>query len=175
MLDKRNLFRPQRAPARANCKPTHRGIKAMVAALIAGLLTSATSVPSPTLADGLMVVGSDRGGYLHDRLIEIENLQKNDIQVEIRGRVCFSTCTMFLGLPGTCVNPDTTFGFHGPSRSGRRLAPEDFDYFSQVMAAYHPEPLRTWFMEKGRKRINGVFRIKGTEIIRMGIPACRTA
>ncbi|CUH43022.1 hypothetical protein RUM4293_01911 [Ruegeria atlantica] len=39
MLDKRNLFHPQRAPARANCKPSHRGFKAMVAALFAGVLT----------------------------------------------------------------------------------------------------------------------------------------
>ncbi len=121
------------------------------------------------------VVGNDRGGYLHDRLIELENLQRNRVSVEIRGRVCFSTCTMFLGLPDTCVDPETTFGFHGPSQSGRRLSQEDFDYFSKVMADFYPEPLKSWFMNKGRNRISGVYKIKGAEIIRMGIAPCRTA
>ncbi|WP_170566468.1 hypothetical protein [Ruegeria atlantica] len=175
MLDIRKLFRTQRAPSGSKTQPVLGRSRVVAVAAFAGLLTAATSAYSWAFADGLMVVGSDRGGYLHDRLIEIENLQKNGIQVEIRGRVCFSTCTMFLGLPGTCVDPDTTFGFHGPSRSGRRLAPADFDHFSQVMAAYYPEPLKTWFMEKGRNRINGVYRVKGIEIIRLGIPACQAA
>ncbi|WP_235216174.1 hypothetical protein [Ruegeria halocynthiae] len=131
--------------------------------------------PSDVAAQQSYVVGSDRGGFLHDRLIELENLRRNGVQVEIRGRVCYSTCTMFLGLPKTCVTPDTVFGFHGPSRSGRRLAQRDFDYFSQVMADFYPEPLKTWFMQKGRNRVFGVHKIKGSEIIRMGVPACRTA
>ena len=130
---------------------------------------------SYTQAQTLHVVRSDRGGYLHDRLIELENLRRNGVQVQIRGRVCYSTCTMFLGLPDTCVMPDTTFGFHGPSRSGRKLDQEDFDYFSAVMAEYYPEPLKSWFMETGRTRIRGLFKIKGHELIRMGVPACQTA
>ncbi|MEX0302454.1 MAG: hypothetical protein AB3N24_08530 [Leisingera sp.] len=141
----------------------------------AACLVLAALQPSEAVAQQTYVVGSDRGGYLHDRLIEIGNLQRNNVRVEIRGRVCFSTCTMFLGLPGTCVDPNTTFGFHGPSRSGRRLAQADFDYFSRVMADYYPEPLKVWFMEKGRNRISGVYKIKGSEIIRMGVPACRSA
>lgn len=145
-----------------------------VARLFAALLTVATLVTAAH-AQQLYVVGSDRGGYLHDRLIELRNLERNGVQVEIRGRICYSTCTMFLGLPGTCVDPDTTFGFHGPSRSGRRLAQEDFDYFSQVMADYYPEPLKSWFMTKARNRINGLYKVKGRELIRMGVPACRTA
>ncbi|WP_254445885.1 hypothetical protein [Ruegeria arenilitoris] len=165
---------PQRKVSpRAVVEPWY-GIARKLAA-VATFLTFVLAAPAPARAQGPMIVGSDRGGYLHDRLIELENLQRHGIQVEIRGRVCFSTCTMFLGLPGTCVNPDTTFGFHGPSRSGRRLAPADFDYFSEVMASYYPEPLRTWFMDKGRNRINGVYKIKGTELIRLGIPSCQTA
>lgn len=121
------------------------------------------------------VVGSDHGGYLSDRLAELAQLQRRGARVEIRGQVCYSTCTMFLGLPGTCVNPNTEFGFHGPSRNGRRLAQQDFEYFSRVIADYYPEPLRNWFMAEGRNRISGIHRIKGQEIIRMGVPACRLA
>jgi hypothetical protein len=142
-------------------------MKRTVAALVVAL-----SCLTPVHASQPLRVGNDRGGYLHDRLIEIQNLLRNGIKIEIRGRVCFSTCTMFLGLPGVCVSPDTTFGFHGPSRSGRSLPPDQFDYFSEVMASFYPAPLKKWFMETGRHRINGVYKIKGTEIIRMGIPAC---
>lgn len=132
-------------------------------------------LPVTVQAQQSYVVGSDRGGYLHDRLVELGNLQRNNVRVEIRGRVCYSTCTMFLGLPGACVDPNTTFGFHGPSRSGRRMAQADFDYFSQVMANYYPKPLSDWFMAEGRNRISGIYKIKGSEIIRMGVPACQTA
>ena len=132
-------------------------------------------LPSAASAQQTYVVGSDRGGYLHDRLIELKNLKRSGVRVEIRGRVCYSTCTMFLGLPGACVDPNTTFGFHGPSRSGRRLAQEKFDYFSRVMADFYPEPLKAWFMAEGRNRISGIYKVKGSEIIRMGVKACRSA
>ncbi len=118
------------------------------------------------------VVGNDRGGYLHDRLIELGNLQRTGTPVQIRGRICYSTCTMFLGLPNACVDPNTTFGFHGPSQSGRRLSPQKFEYFSQVMANHYPAPLRSWFMREGRHRISGVYKMKGTDLIRMGVKSC---
>lgn len=131
--------------------------------------------PSFANAQQSYVVGNDRGGYLHDRLIEISNLKRNNVKIEIRGRVCYSTCTMFLGLPGTCVAPNTIFGFHGPSSNGRRLAQKDFDYFSRVMADYYPKPLQKWFMAEGRNRISGVYKIKGSQIIEMGVTACKAA
>ncbi|KIC18717.1 hypothetical protein [Leisingera sp. ANG-DT] len=149
----------------------HSGAKA---AAVLGLALMALQ-PSAAAAQQTYVVGSDRGGYLHDRLIELKNLQQNGVRVEIRGKVCYSTCTMFLGLPGACVDPATTFGFHGPSRGGRRLTQEKFDYFSRVMAQYYPAPLKNWFMAEGRNRISGVHKISGREIIRMGVPACRNA
>nr|WP_254438057.1 hypothetical protein [Ruegeria arenilitoris] len=152
-----------------------RASRFVSAFLAAAVMISTLSAPSGVEAQQLLVVGSDRGGYLHDRLAELENLKVHGIKVEIRGRVCYSTCTMFLGLPETCVDPNTTFGFHGPSRGGRKLAPEDFEYFSKVMADYYPEPLKSWFMNTARKRINGVHKVKGSELIRMGVPACRAA
>ena len=121
------------------------------------------------------VIKSDRGGFLLERLAELDTLQQNGTHVEIRGRVCYSTCTMFLGLPNICVDPNTTFGFHGPSRSGRKLAKKDFDYFSSLMASYYPKPLKDWFMSTARNRITGVHKVKGRELIRMGVPECKNA
>lgn len=154
-----------------NCPRIPRRLVMCLLAVAAMMYSTNVGAQTPRY----LVVGNDRGGFLHDRLLELENLERNGVQVRIRGRVCFSTCTMFLGLPGTCVDPDTIFGFHGPSRGGRRLPQKDFDYFSRVMADYYPEPLKSWFMDKGRNRITGVYRIKGSEIIQMGVPACQTA
>jgi len=167
-----DLFKPpQSSDDPFGCVAIVRGLALLIFAALISVL------PKPMHAETrpLLVVGNDRGGFLHDRLIELENLQRNNVLVEIRGRVCFSTCTMFLGLPGTCVSATTVFGFHGPSRGGRRLAQEDFEYFSQVMADHYPDPLKSWFMKTGRTRIKGVFKIKGAALIEMGIPECRTA
>jgi hypothetical protein len=121
---------------------------------------------------GAYVVGNDRGGFIRNRLIELRNLRASGRHVEIRGNICYSTCTMLLGLPQTCISPDTTFGFHGPSNMGMPLNPKQFEYYSQVIAQYYPAPLQSWYMSTGRKRIYGLHRIRGSEIIRMGIRAC---
>ncbi|WP_278924199.1 hypothetical protein [Pseudophaeobacter profundi] len=152
------------------------GLRKMATVATLALSTLLVPLHSASAAQrGTYVVGNDRGGYLHDRLVELGHLQRNGTHVQIRGRVCYSTCTMFLGLSDTCIDPNTTFGFHGPSQSGRRLAPQQFEYFSQVMADYYPAELRDWFMREGRHRISGIYKIKGSELIRMGVKPCGKA
>ncbi|MBY6140980.1 hypothetical protein KUV26_16190 [Leisingera daeponensis] len=147
--------------------PGRQAAAAAITLAIAALWAPAAPAQAP------LVVGNDSGGYLHQRLIELKQLRRSAVRVEIRGRICYSTCTLFLGLPGTCVAPGTVFGFHGPSRRGVRLKDKDFEYFSRLMARHYPEPLRAWFLHTGRNRISGVYKIKGSELIRMGIAACR--
>lgn len=74
-------------------------------------------------------------GFLRERLLQIGELQKQNRPVEIRGAICFSTCTVFIGLPNTCISPNTTFGFHGPSSNGRALDPLMFNRASRVIAS----------------------------------------
>jgi hypothetical protein len=85
------------------------------------------------------VVRNDRGGVVRDRLRELNQLRASGRPVEIRGNVCFSTCTMLLGLPQTCVDPDTVFGFHGPSRRGPPMAPPRGAYESPVKRQNIPQ------------------------------------
>ena len=118
------------------------------------------------------VVNNDRGGTIRDRLRQIDTLRSTGQPIEIRGEICYSTCTMLLGLPQTCISPGTVFGFHGPSRSGRQLRSDEFEHYSQLIAQHYPQTLRDWYMKTGRRRIRGVHRIRGTEIIRMGVRAC---
>ncbi len=85
-------------------------------AAIVGLMASPMLAQTEASTMSPLVIKNDRGGYIMDRLREIRNLRRSGQAVEIRGRVCFSTCTMLLDLPQTCVSPQTTFGFHAPTR-----------------------------------------------------------
>ncbi|MEL7091481.1 MAG: hypothetical protein AAFN94_07080 [Pseudomonadota bacterium] len=119
-----------------------------------------------------LVVRNDRGGLLLQRIRQLDNLRQQSRPVEIRGGICFSTCTMYLGLENTCVSPNTTFGFHGPSSYGRALDPATFNRASEIIASHYPAQLRRWYMDTGRFKIRSIYRIKGQNIIDMGVRAC---
>lgn len=143
---------------------------ATTAVLTMGLCT----LPQTASAAGQTpyVVANDWGGSIRDRLIELRDLRSSGRPVEIRGHICFSSCTMLLGLPNTCISPNTTFGFHGPSRSGQPLSPEQFDKYSRIIAANYPQALTNWYMKTGRNRIKSLYKIKGRKLIRMGLRSC---
>ena len=146
--------------------------KAIVTAAAVTMALFSTTSSATAAGQAPYVVGSDRGGFVRDRLIELRELRSSGRRVEIRGRVCYSTCTMLLGLPNTCISPRTTFGFHGPSKSGQRLSAEKFDHYSRIIASTYPQKLNSWYMQTGRMRIDGVYKIRGSELIRMGVRAC---
>ena len=163
-------------PGRAVQPPKQRGMSPLQRLLVCLALASLTAAPPAAAWDNSdhrpYIVKNDRGGLLTARLQELRKLRASGRPVEIRGRVCFSTCTMFLGLPQTCISPRTTFGFHGPSLFGIPLNPRDFDYASQVIAKYYPAPLQRWYLEEGRQSITRLHKIRGSDIIRMGIKRC---
>jgi len=119
-----------------------------------------------------LVITNDRGGLLRDRLRQLVVLRQQDRAVQIRGRICLSTCTLLIGLPNTCISPSTTFGFHGPSSYGRPLDPDTFNRASEIIADHYPPALRSWYMETGRFRINTMYRISGQTLINLGVRAC---
>ena len=139
--------------------------------LLAPTMASAQD-SSATSSSAVMIVGNDQGGLVSRRAEEISRILSQGTHVEIRGQVCNSACTMYLGMPDTCVMPQTSFGFHGPSHYGRRLSDRDFEYWSQVIADHYPDPLRNWYLTEGRTRISDYFRISGTELIRLGVQQC---
>lgn len=118
------------------------------------------------------VVGNDRGGLLLDRIENIRQLRATGQQIQIQGNICYSTCTMYLGLPQTCISPETTFGFHGPSSYGRALDADTFRRASSLIARHYPAPLREWYMREGRHEIRMLYRFTGSEIIKMGVRQC---
>ena len=146
------------------------------AALLA-LLGAAFIAPGPANAEGRfaappLIIGDDRGGPLQERVDQLSHLRAQNRAVEIRGNVCFSTCTLYLGLANTCVSPATTFGFHGPSSYGAALDSRSFRQASELIASHYPPSLRAWYLSTGRYAIRRVHRISGRTLISMGVPAC---
>lgn len=119
-----------------------------------------------------VIVGNDRGGLIGVRAAEIRQIRALGQSVEIRGNICYSTCTMYLAAENLCVDPRTTFGFHGPSRYGAPLPPDQFEMWSEVIARHYNAPLRDWFMRDARYARNDILRISGSQIIRLGYASC---
>jgi len=157
-----------------------RQLKICVLGLAIGTITCFASVQGASAQTGTrvalqstpVIVGNDRGGLLRERLRQLGRLRKSNQPIRITGGICYSTCTMFLGLPQTCISPDTTFGFHGPSSCVRPLDPATFNRASELIASYYPHALKTWYMQTGRFKINSMYKVKGRHIIAMGIRAC---
>lgn len=156
--------------ARFACRAARwaRALRVIVPAVLVGTCGAmATGQTTPP-----MVVENDRGGLIGARALEISRINTQRMRVELRGRFCYSSCTMYLGAANVCVSPETTFGFHGPSRRGAALEPDMFDHWSQVMADHYRPALRDWFLQEARHRIRGYYRISGEQLIAMGYPAC---
>lgn len=154
--------------APALCAALRRLAAAGAVVMSLGLQASAQAEPSGSA----LVVNNDRGGSLRERIYEIRTLRESARPVQILGQICYSTCTMYLGLPQTCVSPRTTFGFHGPSSYGRSLEPAVFERASELIRDHYPTALRQWYMDEARHSLWGLHRVSGAEIIRLGVRAC---
>ncbi|NPD16550.1 hypothetical protein HOY34_15265 [Xinfangfangia sp. D13-10-4-6] len=118
-----------------------------------------------------LVVRSDPGGVLAVRDREVQRLRASGGRVELRG-TCNSACTMYLGLDNICIDRRASFGFHGPSSHGRPLPASEFERWSQIMARNYREPLKRWFLDTARHRIDRQIHLSGAELIRLGYPEC---
>lgn len=128
--------------------------------------------PAPSHLREMRILHSDRGGNLQNRITEIAELRAAGVSIEIRSTECLSACTIYLGLPGTCVARHTSLGFHGPSYYGAPLSKAKFEYWSQIIGTYYPPPLRRWYLRKGRFRLIGYHRLRGKELARLGVRIC---
>jgi hypothetical protein len=138
-------------------------------AVLGMLLVPAEPIAAQT--SGVKVVRYDRGGMLGQRAAEIRLLRAKGQRVELHG-TCLSACTMYLGLPNVCVDRAANFGFHGPSRDGKKLAPREFEYWSEIMAKNYREPLRSWYLSEARYRTSDYYQVSGAELIKMGYSQC---
>lgn len=145
------------------------------ATLTGALMLAAGLLSSSVAAQPLTIIRSNSGGSVEIRLHTIAQLRSSGTRVEIRGQ-CASACTMLLGLPNTCVAKSARLGFHGPQSQyyGISLPPEEFEYWSQVMADHYPSAIRAWFVSVARQTTMDMITISGSEAIRMGARACQS-
>ncbi len=120
----------------------------------------------------VVIVGDDYGGVISARLEMLNTIRARGAQVEIRGKICASSCTLYLGLVETCILPQTQFGFHGPSNYGRPLPVADYERWSRIVAAQYPAVLRDWYMTTGRKTLVRMQIITGQTLIGLGLRQC---
>jgi hypothetical protein len=137
-------------------------------AAVVGCLVFGTAAASQQV----LVIGNDMGGIIGSRADEVQRINAAGTRVEIRGDICLSSCTMYLGAGDVCVSPETDFGFHGPSFFGADLPPPEFEFWSRVIARHYNAPLREWFMREARYRQIRHYTVTGSELIRIGYPSC---
>ncbi|WP_050521652.1 hypothetical protein [Pseudorhodobacter wandonensis] len=118
-------------------------------------------------------IRNDLGGAVSSRIAKVEQLRAAGIQVRILG-TCVSACTLYLGLPNTCVATSARLGFHGPSTRLKSipLPRQEFERISRQMATYYPGKIRKWFMSQARMRTGSYYTISGTQAIAMGARPC---
>ncbi|MDF2143178.1 hypothetical protein [Paenirhodobacter sp. CAU 1674] len=120
-----------------------------------------------------VIIGNDMGGDVGARANKIAAMRAQGRRVAIVGTACYSSCTMYLGMAGTCISRKTQFGFHKPSFYGADLSPAKFEYWSQIIAQHYPAALQEWYLRAGRYSTN-LIRISGAELIRLGVSECDT-
>lgn len=146
-------------------------------AAVGALLLTSVGMTAPEPAEAktqtVNVIRNDPGGNVESRLRLIAELRTAGTRVEIRG-LCASACTLFLGLPNTCVARSSRLGFHGPQSQyyGISLSPAQFERWSRKMADHYPEAIKAWFMAKARQKTMGILMISGSDAIRMGARPC---
>ena len=138
-----------------------------LSAPILSTVTPANAAPS------VLRVHNDPGGSLPARLQDLQRLRLSGQRVEIRRGYCNSACTLYLGLPDTCITGHARFGFHGPQLAtrGLKMLPTDFERWSQTMADHYPPALRRWFLNTARHS-TALITLSGQQLITMGVTRC---
>jgi hypothetical protein len=57
------------------------------------------------------VIYNDGGGSVYEYVKKYDDLYANNVRVRVEG-ACYSSCTMALGYPNVCLDPNAVLGFH---------------------------------------------------------------
>jgi len=120
----------------------------------------------------VVTIGSDPGGVITDRIDDIIALLESGSGVRIAGAYCYSSCTMYLKIPNSCISHGTVFGFHAPGNPHRPMSEHEFTQFSKLIGSYYNDDLRDWYMRVGRHKTSGLITMTGTEVAEFGYQIC---
>jgi hypothetical protein len=93
-----------------------------------------------------VTISNNRGGYVVDYAIRMEEWKKSGTRVRFAGR-CQSACTVYLALPASqaCIARGASFTFHAPSGSSASAT----RYAHIYMMKTYPAWVRSWVSSKG--------------------------
>lgn len=117
----------------------------------------------PSFAHHRVIIKDDYGGEIGHYSREFSALWRDGARVKIAG-TCLSACTMFLGLPGTCVYPWAQIGFH----QGRDAWGNPSPYGTYEMRRHYPAYLRGVPMPQAP----GLNIFSGMDLIMRGAQPC---
>lgn len=86
----------------------------------------------------------DGGGFIVEYAKEANRLARTGEPVIIDG-ICNSACTIYLGLPNTCVTPRSRLGFHSGKGGPKRV----IEYANKLIMEMYPPKVRAWVRSKG--------------------------
>ncbi len=119
--------------------------------IVAAVMAATTATAEP------YVVKHRSGGRLAAFAERFDKMQTRS--VEIRGKGCASSCTLWLSHPDVCVEPETILSFHGPSNGILSILSQQFT----IIPLYHFMPLK-----KRKKLVNAMadhYRLNGNEAL----------
>lgn len=132
------------------------------------MVLAGCSVKIDTTTRDTHIVHYDEGGSIPQRLAELYEFQSRNISVIVpSGSVCMSACTLYLGLPNTCVSPNSTFKFHGPIGAGNKR-----EATVKIVSSKYPPKLREWYYDSGAYKSVLYKTLSGQELIGMGVKKC---
>jgi len=109
----------------------------------------------------------DPGGSVVERMRTIELLRENNAKVRIDG-LCISACTMLLSLPGACVAPYTTLGFHSASEGLGRMSP----FGNAIIKSFYPPKVQQWVDETKALEDLELTAMTAERAWELGVPKC---
>ena len=125
-----------------------------------------------------IIIENDLGG---DPAPYIERVKKRQ-PMEIHGG-CYSACTIYLGNPKACFNPDAVLYFHALSFDyvgatkpvpTRKMTRNERIGTELYMMAYYPAKVKRWIKAKGGLKVTTteMLTLKGEEMAGM-VPLCK--
>ena len=108
---------------------------------------------TPAKAGGTVVIDTDLGGNIQEYQARARNFAGRGVRVVIRGE-CQSACSLFLGLPGACVEPDAVIRLHAATwiatvpQAGMVRGETSPGATRQLIASY-PRRLKVWIARHG--------------------------
>lgn len=145
------------------CRYSYWCLIAIIIAVLAGC-----SVRIDDTTKDTHTIYYDEGGSIPQRLAELYEFQSRNVSVVVPSDgICMSACTLYLGLPDTCVSPNSTFKFHGPVGAGDKK-----EVTIRIIASKYPPKLRRWYYDSGAYKSVSYKTLSGQELISMGVKKC---